>query len=84
MKKPVSAVNIVELLPQLEGMGWYVATATLKHTVANGYTGLITPDNLKAPPPDKDFADRNFQNQHAYTKEQFEAMKTSIFDLNKL
>jgi len=34
--------------------------------------------------PGEDFADRNFQNQHTYTKEQFETMKTGVFDLNEL
>lgn len=34
--------------------------------------------------PREDFADRGFENQHAYTPEQFDGMKTGMFDLKDL
>jgi hypothetical protein len=45
-------------------------------------------DEIKRPEertrPGEDFADRNFQNQRTYTKEDFERMKTNVFDLGEI
>jgi hypothetical protein len=46
MGKKMAAVSIPELLQQLDALGWFKATAALKHTVANGFTGLVIPKDI--------------------------------------